>query len=116
MVAIQQIKTDSFYLASGLNERQTECRHRSPLDRLRPTARAGRALQLSLHAPNPGALPFRLPRTTGATPVPAEPLRVLRGPPQRGTARASKRPLARLRRAWGYRVACYPLARYTRAS
>ncbi len=53
MVAIRQIKTNSFYLAGALNERQTECRHRSPLDRLRPTARAGRVLRLALHAANP---------------------------------------------------------------
>jgi len=70
MVAIRQIKTNSFYLAGA-----------------------------------------RLP-----APVPTEPLRALRGPPPRGTAQASKLPLACLRPARGYRVAGYPLARYTRAS
>ena len=37
--------------------------------------------------------------------MPTEPLRALRGPPPRGTAQASKLPLACLRRARGYRAA-----------
>jgi hypothetical protein len=82
---------------------------------------------------NPGALPFRLPHTTGATSARAPRSRTLAAPlnagrfagccagvpvrpPPRGTAPASKVPLAGLRRARGYRVAGYPLARYTRAS
>ncbi|MDP2852585.1 MAG: hypothetical protein Q8O23_04180 [Gallionella sp.] len=63
---------------------------------------------------NPAALPRRPPRTTGATPVQSEPLLSLRSPPQRGTAQASKLPLACLRRARGYGVADCPQTRYAR--
>ena len=104
MVAIQQIKPHSFYLAGALNERQTECRHRSPLDRLRPTVRAGRALQLSLHAQTRRAsVPpsAHHQRYAGAGPAAAG----ASWPAPHGTAQASKRPLACLRRARGYRTA-----------